>query len=95
MVLVCARCEDGSGDQLDAHAHRIDLYHRIIRGDVFPATAASLGFEGIEGNVQLQRRPGVDYNEFSGLSTAVGGAFSSSNRQLFSGMLKRGPHRSS
>ena len=65
-VLVCAGCEDGSGHELDAHACRIDLYHRISRGNVFPATSASLTFEGIEADVQLQRRPGVDYNDILG-----------------------------
>lgn len=65
-VLVCAGCELGSGDELDAHAHRIDRFRRVIQSEVYPATPTSLTFEGITANVQLQRSPGASIMKFSG-----------------------------
>jgi hypothetical protein len=62
-VLVCDECERGSGHELDAHAHRVDRFRRVIQSDVYPATRARLTFEEITANVQLQHVEGASCND--------------------------------
>jgi hypothetical protein len=53
-VLVCTECEQRSGHELDAHAHRLDLLRRVVAGEVYGPMSARLQFEAVNVNVELQ-----------------------------------------
>lgn len=53
-VLVCTKCEQPSGRELDAHAHRLDVLRRIIAGEPYPLVPARLQFEAVTVNVLLR-----------------------------------------
>jgi hypothetical protein len=53
-VLTCKACNSTAGAQLDVHAHRLDVFRRIVAGQPYRPVTARLTFEGVTVNVEVR-----------------------------------------
>ena len=53
-VLTCKACNSTAGAELDAYAHQLDVFRRIVAGEPYPPVPARLTFEGVTVNVEMR-----------------------------------------
>ena len=53
-VLTCTACNSTAGAELDVHAHRLDVFRRIVAGEPYRPVTARLTFEGVTVNVEMR-----------------------------------------